>query len=35
MSDGYDISTTSVGAIWSNKLFMGSIDDNQMYVCEL
>ena len=35
MSDGYDISTTSVGAIWSNKLFMGSIDDKQMYVCEL
>ena len=35
MSDGYDMSTTSVGAIWSNKLFMGSIDDKQMYVCEL
>ena len=35
MSDGYDISTTSVGVIWANKLFMGSIDDKQMYVCEL
>jgi len=34
-SEGYDMSTTSVGAIWSNKLFMGSIDDKQMYVCEL
>ena len=35
MSDGYDMSTTSVGAIWADKLFMGSIDDKQMYVCEL
>jgi len=35
MSDGYDISTTSVGVIWANKLFMGSIDDKQMHVCEL
>ena len=35
MSDGYDISTTSVGVIWENKLFMGSIDDKQMHVCEL
>ncbi len=35
MSDGYDISTTSVGVIWANKLFLGSIDDKQMHVCEL
>ena len=35
MSDGNDMSTTSVGVIWSDKLFMGSIDDKQMYICEL
>jgi len=35
MSEGYDMSTTSVGVIWDEKLFMGSIDDKQMYICEL
>jgi hypothetical protein len=29
------MSTTSVGVIWDEKLFMGSIDDKQMYICEL
>jgi len=29
------MSTASVGVIWSDKLFMGSIDDKQMYICEL
>ena len=35
MSDGTDISTASVGAIWNNRLFIGSIDDNKILICDL
>ena len=35
MSEGDDLSTASVGAIWNGRLFMGSIDDNKMLVCNL
>ncbi len=35
MSDGTDISTASVGAIWDKRLFIGSIDDNKILICDL
>ena len=35
MGDGTDISTASVGAIWDNRLFIGSIDDKKMLICDL
>ena len=35
MSDGTDISTASVGAILDNRLFIGSIDDNKILICDL
>ena len=35
MSEGDDFSTASVGAIWNDRLFMGSMDDNKMLVCDL
>jgi len=35
LSDGTDISTASVGAIWDNRLFIGSIDDKKMLICDL
>jgi len=35
MSDGTDISTASVGAIWDKQLFIGSIDDNKILICDL
>jgi len=35
LSLGNDISTASVGAQWDNKLLIGSITDDKIYVCEV
>ena len=35
LSNGEDISTTSVGAIFDSKLFMGSITDKKLLICDL
>jgi len=35
LSKGVDLSTASVGAIWEDRLLIGSITDDKMYVCRL
>lgn len=35
LSEGNDFSTASVGTIWKNRLFMGSIDDKKLLICDL
>ena len=35
LSNGEDISTTSAGAIFDSKLFMGSITDKKLLICDL
>ena len=35
LSLGEDISTASVGAQWDDKLLIGSITDDKIYVCQL
>ena len=35
LSTGDDFSTASVGTIWKNRLFMGSIDDKNLLICDL
>ena len=35
LSEGNDLSTASVGAIWEDTLLIGSITDKKVYVCRL